>query len=46
MNLLSNAVKFTQDGKIIISCWFKEPRVKHRSFLAVETNQFDPDKLG
>jgi signal transduction histidine kinase len=31
MNLLSNAVKFTMDGKITITAWIKEPRVKHVS---------------
>lgn len=46
MNLLSNAVKFTQDGKITVSTWFKDPRVKNRSSTSVDANAMDPDKMG
>jgi len=38
MNLLTNAVKFTQSGKIYVTAWIKEPRVRHSPTKnAVET---------
>ena len=47
MNLISNAVKFTLDGKITVTAWLKDPRIKHSTATSSNVGKLlEADKMG